>query len=182
MPPDYVKLKQIRDNAEKQAKQREIERQEMLKKHLVKPEEELEEVTGTVGSGIGFTGSNFLEPNKRQMENVYETAGGVPTYDAPAFQMKKNHTDFVNTKTDAKKETIYDGGTMVSFDGCTKLNNKPAGSGCSTGAVDGVVKYRKTKNSLISSSVNESKIFEEIAKKTGRTIEEVQLIIKKRNS
>ena len=164
------------------AKRKEIERQEMLKKHLVKPEEELEEVTATVGSGIGFTGSNFFKPIKRQMENVYETAGGVPTYDAPAFQMKKNHTDFVNTKTDAKKETIYDGGTMVSFDGCTKLNNKPAGSGCSTGAVDGVVKYRKTKNSLISSSVNESKIFEEIAKKTGRTIEEVQLIIKKRNS
>lgn len=187
MPPDYLKLKQIRDDAEKQAKQREIERQKMLKKHLVNPEEELEEVTGTAGTlGVGLTPklghqTNFLEPIRKEIHTVYETAGGVPTYDAPAFKMK-NNTDFVNTKTDAEKETIYKGGTMVSFDGCTKLNNKPAGSGCSTGAVDGVVKYRKTKNSLISSSVNESKIFEEIAKKTGRTIEEVQLIIKKRNS
>jgi len=178
---DLNKLEKIKQEAEKQAKQKEIERQEMLKKHLVKPEQELEEMTGTVGSGIGFTPA--LGHIKRQMENVYETAGGVPTYDAPAFRMKKNHTDFVDTKTDAEKETLYDGGTFVTFDDCTKLNNNKVAQngGCSTGAADGVVKYKKTKNSIISPSLKESKIIEEIARKTGKTIEEVQLIIKKSN-
>lgn len=178
-------LKDIKTKAAEREKLEAEKRKAMLAKHLVKPEQELDEITGTAGAlGSGSpVGTQFLGPIKREIENVYETAGGVPTYDAPAFQMKKNHTDFVDTKTDAEKETLYNGGTFVTFDDCTKLNNNKVAQnvGCSTGAADGVVKYKKTKNSIISPSLKESKIIEEIARKTGKTIEEVQLIIKKSN-
>lgn len=179
-------LKDIKLKAAEIAKRKEIERQGILKKHLVNPEKELEEITATGGAlGSGSpVGTQFLEPVRKEIHTVYETAGGVPTYDAPAFDMKKNHTDFTNKPTNAQKKTLYPKGTMVTFDDCTKLNNNKEAQkgGCSTGAVDGVVKYTETKDTIISPSVKESKIFEEIAKKTGRTIEEVQLIIKKRNS
>jgi hypothetical protein len=64
---------------------------------------------------------------------------------------------------------------MVDLDSCTKLNNnKSAQNGkCSTGAADGVVKTHKTNQSVISKSV-----YEEVAKRTGKTIEEVEKIIK----
>jgi hypothetical protein len=70
--------------------------------------------------------------------------------------------------------TQYPQGEMVDFDPCTKLNNnKAAQSGkCSQGAVDHVVKTHKTKDSVISKSM-----YENIAKRTGRTIEDVKRII-----
>jgi hypothetical protein len=77
----------------------------------------------------------------------------------------------------ASKRTQYPGGEMVKFDPCTRLNNnKGAQSGkCSQGAVDKVVKTYKTKDSVISKSM-----YETIAKKTGRSIDDVKNIIESR--
>jgi hypothetical protein len=73
------------------------------------------------------------------------------------------------------KKTLYPKGEMVKFDPCTKLNNnKKAQQGkCSQGAVDNVVKTYKTKGSVISSDA----IYETIAKKTGKSVDEVKKII-----
>jgi hypothetical protein len=51
--------------------------------------------------------------------------------------------------------TAYPGGEMVDFDSCTKLNNNKVAQngGCSQGAVDGVVKTRKTANSVVSEAL-----------------------------
>ena len=67
---------------------------------------------------------------------------------------------------------------MVDLDSCTKLNNNKAAQNgkCSTGAADNVVKTHKTKQSVISKSV-----YEEVAKRTGKTIEEVQKIIESKH-
>ncbi len=75
--------------------------------------------------------------------------------------------------------TQYPNGEMVDIGSCTKLNNnKAAQKGkCSTGAIDSVVKTHKTKNSVISPSLSENTIYETIAKKTGRTVEEIKTII-----
>ena len=67
------------------------------------------------------------------------------------------------------------------MDDCTKLNNKPAGSGCSTGAVDKVVTVVKTKGNVSAPSLSENKIYETIAKQTGKTIAEVKRIIQSKN-
>jgi hypothetical protein len=76
-------------------------------------------------------------------------------YTTPAFKMKKNHTDFAETKPKAFKKTQWAGGGFVEFNDCVDLNNKPAGTGCSTGAVDNVVKVRKTKGNVNAPSLNE---------------------------
>ena len=53
-------------------------------------------------------------------------------------------------------KTAYPNGEMVSFDDCTKFNNntKAQDGGCSTGAVDGVVKTNKTKGSVVAENFN----------------------------
>jgi hypothetical protein len=74
----------------------------------------------------------------------------------------------------ASKRTQYPHGEMVEFDPCTKLNNnKSAQNGkCSQGSVDNVVKTHTTPQSVISKTV-----YEEVAKRTGKTLEEVKRII-----
>lgn len=74
------------------------------------------------------------------------------------------------------KKTQYPSGEMVKFDSCTKLNNnkKAQGGGCSQGAVDKVVKTFKTKDSVISKNKS---IYEQVAAKTGRSVEEVKNLI-----
>jgi hypothetical protein len=77
------------------------------------------------------------------------TSGSIPTYDANALPGIKRDGSFKGTKkTNAQKKTQYANGSFVNFNDCVKLNNKPAGSGCSTGAVDNVVKLTKTKGNI----------------------------------
>lgn len=54
------------------------------------------------------------------------------------------------------KKTAYPHGKMISFDDCTKLNNNKVAQkgGCSQGAVDNVVKTRKTKGSVVAENFN----------------------------
>ena len=99
------------------------------------------------------------------------TAASSGSYVQPAI-WAKNDANWA-----ASKRTQYPGGEMVKFDPCTRLNNnKKAQQGkCSQGAADSVVKTYKTKDSVISKGM-----YETIAKKTGRTIEEVKNIIESR--
>jgi hypothetical protein len=79
----------------------------------------------------------------------------------------------------AQTDTQWPDGHFVEFDDCTKYNNnkKAQNGGCSTGAVDNVVKTKGSKNSVIS----DSSIYESIAKETGRTAEEVKSILDRKN-
>ncbi len=117
---------------------------------------------------------------------------GTFAYDAPVGDgsdfwtagnkmAKKGKTNEVVAREgkDAKTDTQWPDGHFVEFDDCTKLNNNKVAQngGCSTGAVDNVVKTKGSKNSVIS----DSSIYESIAKETGRTIEEVKSILDGKN-
>jgi len=71
-------------------------------------------------------------------------------------------------EADNQTSTAYPNGEMVDFDDCTKLNNNKVAQngGCSQGD-DGVVKLSKTKDAVVA----------EVARITGKPINEVRLII-----
>lgn len=99
-------------------------------------------------------------------------------YDANALPNISRNGDFKTPKkTNAQKKTQYPDGGFVDFNDCTKLNNKVSSTGCSQGAVDNVVKVKKTKDSVIAPSLSENKIIEIISQKTGKSVDEVKRII-----
>ena len=117
--------------------------------------------------------NNWYKPTMNETTDVasvgnfqYATPGGL------TMDLGKN-----NPKTKAQTKTQWAGGAFVDFNDCVKMNNKPAGTGCSAGAVDNVVKLKKTKGNVNAPSLGENKIYEAIAKKTGKTIDEVKAII-----
>lgn len=141
---------------------------------------------GKSGERLNMPVGKYNEPLKKTFkEGINETTqgeGSIGAYDANALPIGRNG-EFKNVgKTKAEKTPQYAGGAFVEFNDCTKLNNKPAGSGCSTGAVDGVVKLKKAKGSVNAPSLGENKIYETIAKKTGKTIDEVKRIIESKNN
>jgi hypothetical protein len=143
--------------------------------------------TGMVGATGQFTGkAGMVKREMLNVEVVRESMSATPSttgeYTAPAFKMKKNHSDFAKSEPEAFKRTQWHGGGFVEFNDCVDLNNKPAGTGCSAGAVDGVVKIKKTKGNVNAPSLGENTIYETIAKKTGKTIDEVKRIIESKNN
>ena len=152
---------------------------------------DIEEITGAASSG-SFTGAfGGGEVVKRDLPNVpvvgeTTTVGSVGgQYDAPALANVGRNGEFKNgPKTKAQKSTQYAGGSFVETSGCSKLNNnKEAKNGkCSQGAVDGVVTQKKSKSSVITPSLDENVIYEMIAKKTGKSIEEIKKIIELNNN
>jgi hypothetical protein len=140
---------------------------DIRQKELDKRKEEeglIYEVTTSASSGQ-FTAPLFGEPIKRKEEKeevpvVYETTQGsdsIGQYDANALINIGRDGKFKSAKkTNAQKKTQYPDGGFVEFNDCVKLNNKPAGSGCSSGAIDNVVRVKKTKGNIISPSLNES--------------------------
>lgn len=129
-------------------------------------------------------GVNPSDTNNWYKLNVNETltvqGGGNFKYDTPGgltMDLGKN-----NPKPNAFKRTQWHEGGFVEFNDCVKLNNKPAGTGCSAGAVDNVVKIKKTKGNVNAPSLGENKIYETIAKKTGKTIDEVKIIIESKKN
>jgi hypothetical protein len=145
-------------------------------KNFVKALNGLNEMTSAASSGA-FLAPMGTDTVKRELDETVTTAPSAPNssstgaYVQPAIWAK----DKKNWKGD--KKTQYPNGELVTFDDCTKLNNnKKAQNGkCSTGAVDSVVKTKKTKDSVISKSM-----YEQIAEKTGRTVEDVKRIIETR--
>lgn len=152
----HSKLKDIRDK-------------ELAKR---KSDNELDETTGAASSGA-FTaplGASIVKKempvnsNKLNVPVVKETTAGTPSvgpYDANALKdIDRDGTFKVHKKTKAEKNTQWAGGSFVEFNDCTKLNNKPAGTGCSQGAVDKVVKLKKTSGNINAPSLSESFIRE----------------------
>lgn len=126
---------------------------------------------------VGKFGEPLKSTFKEELNETTQGEGSIGQYDANALPIGRNG-EFKNVgKTKAQTTPQYAGGAFVDFNDCTKLNNKPAGSGCSAGAVDGVVKLRKAKGSVNAPSLAENKIYETIAKQTGKTIDEVKRII-----
>jgi hypothetical protein len=137
-----------------------IRKKELDKRELEKDDDTIDEVTTAASSGQ-FTALLFSEPIKRKIVPVvYETTQGtdsVGAYDANALINIGRDGQFKPAKkTKAQTKTQYPDGGFVEFNDCVKLNNKPAGSGCSSGAIDNVVKVKKTKGNIISPSLNES--------------------------
>ena len=124
----------------------------------------LDEITGAASSGAFVTGA-FLEPMKKDSvvkreikEITMQTVGNIG-YDNPGFAGISRDGDFPKNrkKTKAEQKTQWAGGSFVEFDDCTKLNNnkKAQNGGCSTGAVDNVVKQKKTSGNINAPSLNE---------------------------
>ena len=83
----------------------------------------------------------------------------------------------VTINEDNQTDTSYPDGEFVEFDDCVKLNNngKALNGGCNAGGESGVVKKRKTKGSVVSGDA----LYYEVAKITGKSIDEVKRIIEK---
>ena len=137
---------------------------------------------GPMGGTNTQTAGNYqyvapLGHTKRKLEETTQGESSIGQYDVNALPIGRNGEFKKVGKTKAETTPQWAGGAFVEFDDCTKLNNKPAGSGCSAGAVDGVVKLKKAKGSVNAPSLAENKIYETIAKQTGKTIDEVKRII-----
>ena len=144
---------------------------------LVMVLEPIAEATGAASSGA-YTGL-FSTSNKEVQKYdekklppvVVETSTadvGNIGYDNPGFVGISRDGKFPTNpkKTKAQKNTQWAGGAFVEMDDCTKLNNnKSAQKGkCSTGAVDNVVKLKKTKSNINAPSLSESRIMREALK------------------
>ena len=160
---------------------------EQIKNILGGMDKGLEEMSSTGGVGGSFTGLFSGKPMeedgiiKREINEMNMTTVGKIAYDNPGLVGISRDGKFPKNpkKTKAEENTQWSGGSFVEFDDCTKLNNNKTAQngGCSTGAVNGVVKLKKTSGNINAPSLSENKIFEEIAKRTGKTIQEVKQII-----
>jgi len=126
----------------------------------------IEETTTAVSSGsytgpfLGEPAKTPEDPNKLDVPVVGEVtagSGSVGAYDANALPNIARDGKFKSNPTTPKafKKTQYSKGGFVKFNDCVKLNNKPAGAGCSQGAVDNVVKVVQTKGNINAPSLGE---------------------------
>lgn len=124
---------------------------------------DLDEMTSAAGGSSGaFTAPMGTTPIKRKIETVYEStiaSTGNFQYDTPGLANIGRNGEFKEPKkkTKAQAKTQWAGGAFVELDDCTKLNNNKVAQkgGCSTGAVDGVVKLKKTSGNVNAPSLNE---------------------------
>ena len=129
---------------------------------------QLDETTACAGSSGQFTGlfsGGNIDPinhDEKGMEVpiVKETMTATPStvgpYDANALPGIKGDGSFKKpAKTKAETNTQIAGGSFVKMDTCTKLNNNKTAQngGCSTGAVDNVVKQQKTTGNISAPSL-----------------------------
>ena len=144
---------------------------------------ELDE-TGCAGAmGVGSPVIPMGATIKRDIETVYETLNlgnvGSIVYDTPGLANVGRNGEFKKggKKPKAFKEPQWAGGAIVTQPECSKPNNnkEAQNGGCNSGASS--LKMEKPSGSINAPSLGENKIFEEIAKRTGKTIEEVKQII-----
>jgi hypothetical protein len=144
---------------------------------------DIEEMTSAASSGA-FT-APMSAPIKREMpetpvvgEASTVASAGNFQYDTPGGLTMdlKSHG-----KTKAEKTPQWAGGSFVKQPECSKLNNNKSAEngGCNQGASS--LKTIKTKGSVNAPSLGESDIYEAIAKKTGKSIDEVKRIINSKN-
>lgn len=144
---------------------------------------ELDE-TGCAGAmGAGAPVVPMGAPIKRNVRTVYETltvaGAGNFQYDSPGLANVGRNGEFKKGGKKTKAETTpqWAGGSFVEQPECSKPNNnkEAQNGGCNSGASS--LKMKKGSGSVNAPSLAENKIFEEIAKRTGKTIEEVKQII-----
>jgi hypothetical protein len=146
---------------------------------------EVEEMTGAASSGA-FTaplgGGDVVKREMPEIPVVGETttvaSAGNFQYDTPGLANVGGNGDFKKPKkTKAEKTPQWAGGSFVKQPECSKLNNnkEAQNGGCNQGASS--LHIVKGKGSVNAPSLAENTILEEIAKKTGKTIEEVKKII-----
>ena len=124
---------------------------------------DLDEMTSAAGGSSGaFTAPMGTAPIKRKIETVYEStvaSTGNFQYDNPGLANIGRNGEFKQPKkkTKAQAKTQWAGGAFVELDDCTKLNNNKEAQkgGCSTGAVDNVVKLKKTSGNINAPSLSE---------------------------
>lgn len=132
-----------------------------------KPWDQVEETTTAASSGsfvapFGMVNKREMpvDVNKMKVPVVRESTmtSAVGDYDISAIPSYNRDGSVKKVpKTKAQTNTQYADGAFVEFNDCTKLNNKPAGAGCSQGAVDNVVKLKKTKGNISAPSLSEGK-------------------------
>ena len=140
---------------------------------------ELSEDTVAGASGDGGSSGPYVQPKiwaKSKNDHRLAKRSFWPT---GKIVGQDTENDIEGIHEDAKTDTQYPNGEFVKIDDCTKLNNNKSAQngGCSQGAVNNVVKGKTSKNSVISKNA----IYNELAKKTGKSIEEVTRIISKYN-
>jgi hypothetical protein len=148
-------------------------------KNIVDSLNQLDEITGAASSGA-FTGNaSFGTLNKKEENSPKPQINKIINNEDEIYGKKKLDEETVEEMTTSassgqyvqpaiwaknekswkgKQKTQYPNGEFVSFDPCVKYNNNKEAQkgGCSQGAVDNVVKLKRTKNSVISKNVNES--------------------------
>lgn len=139
--------------------------------------------TGCAGAmGVGSPVAPMGTPIRRNIETVYEStiaSTGNFQYDTPGLANVGRNGEFKKSGKKTKAETTpqWAGGAFVEQPECSKPNNnkEAQNGGCNSGASS--LKMKKVSGSVNAPSLAENKIFEEIAKKTGKTIEEIKQII-----
>jgi hypothetical protein len=131
------------------------------------PWDQVEETTTAASSGsfvapMGMVNKREMpvDVNKMNVPVVKESTMSVAVgdYDISAIPSYNRDGSIKKVpKTKAQTNTQYADGAFVEFNDCTKLNNKPAGTGCSQGAVDKVIKLKKTKGNISAPSLSEGK-------------------------
>jgi hypothetical protein len=157
-------------------------------KELARRKESGEIDETTAASSGAFTGPLFGKMKeeegmvRRELKETTSGSDSTGEYTVPAFKMKKNHTDFAEVTTKAETTPQWAGGAFVEQPECSKPNNnkEAQNGGCNSGASSLKVKYKK--GSINAPSLGEDKIYETIAKKTGKTVKEVITIIKSKNN
>jgi hypothetical protein len=106
-------------------------------------------------SKYGLNPNNTEDWFKLGLSETTSGSGSMGAYDANALPGIGRDGNFKKpSMTNAQKKTQYAGGSFVDFNDCTKFNNKSAGSGCSQGAVDNVVKLKKTSGNINAPSLS----------------------------
>ena len=154
----------------KELKDKEKERQEKEKLEIANRKSDEVTETTSAGSSGSFSGPMTTDIIKKEIPDVLETTtatAGNYQYDAPAFANVGRNGEFKTPKkTKAQTETQYAGGSFIKQPECSKLNNnkEAENGGCNSGV-----------SSLILSKT--AGIYENIAKKTGKTVDEIKNII-----
>lgn len=127
------------------------------------------------GAPLGYT--------KRKLEEMTQGEGSIGQYDANALSIGRNGEFNKGEQPRAFKEPQWAGGTFPQQPECSKPNNnkEAQNGGCNSGASS--LKLKKGKGSVNAPSLaKENKIYETIAKQTGKTIDEVKRIIESKKN
>ena len=181
--PEEIKqnLANIRATSKKQEDDFFKQRDTQNKKKQLAFDFPIDEMTSAASSGqhIGksFFGKLKNESIKRKLQEMTQGFDSIGQYDVNALPIGRNG-EFKNVgKTKAQKTPQWAGGEFVEQPNCSKPNNnkEAQNGGCNSGASS--LKTRKVKGSVNAPSLGENKIYETIAKQTGKTIDEVKRII-----